>query len=158
MAIWTVLTKDRPGDTATMCAERTVFVREKFSWLGLIFAPLVLLRFQLWMAFAGFVAVTILFTVAEHVLRLPSGTSNAVTFGLHLLVALELSHLRLRKLLRIGYREAGVVVARDRDTAEYRFFSGHEPDRPHTGTVPRRPIAPSGPGAVIGAFPEPRLS
>ncbi|OYX06088.1 MAG: hypothetical protein B7Z15_16595 [Rhizobiales bacterium 32-66-8] len=158
MAIWSVLTKEQPGDTAAMRAERTAFVREKFSWAGLIFAPLVLLRFQLWMAFAVFVALTILATVAEHMLRLPGGTSTAVTLGLHLLVALELPSLRVRKLVRNGYREVGVVVARDRDSAEHRFFSGYEPDRPHSGIVPSRPVTPSGPGAVIGAFPEPRLS
>ena len=43
MASWTVLTRAVPGDTAEQAAGRTVFVREKFSWVTLFFAPIVLL-------------------------------------------------------------------------------------------------------------------
>ena len=65
MASWTVLTRTVAGDTAEQAAGRTVFVREKFSWVTLFFAPIVLLRFRLWLVFAAYVAVAVLVSLAE---------------------------------------------------------------------------------------------
>lgn len=156
MGIWTVLARENPGDTAEAAASRVVFVREKFSWVTLFFAPFVLLRFGLWLPFAAYVAVSVILGVAES-----SGVAGAVTsvvfFGFHLLLAFELPALRLRKLGRKGFNEVGVVIAPDREEAEYRFFSEWTGPRPASHIPPIRPLAPAarpmGQPGVIGAFP-----
>ncbi len=157
MASWTVLTKDVAGDTPLRAAERVVFVRERFSWLALFFAPLVLLRYRLWLALLGYVAASVLLAVAELRFGLPDPVSTVVEIGLHVLIALELPSLRIAKLRWRGFEEAGTLVARDQMEAELRFFAqgwpmaGHAPVTPH----PRAPRASGAAPYVIGSFPEP---
>jgi hypothetical protein len=71
------------------------------------------------------------------------------------LIAFEATALRRRKLLRKGLRDAGVVIAEDREIAERRFFAEWlkpaEPSRRASAT----PIAPLPPSPVLGLFPEP---
>lgn len=158
MATFTVLTRTAPGDTAAAAASRTQFVREKFSWATLLFAPLVLLRFRLWLAFAAYLAVAVLIGLAEYYGGLHDMAGNVVMAGFNLLLAFELPRLRQRKLERLGYQEAGVVVAVDREDAEHRFFSAWDdlfpPPRSASALPVIRPATP-GPvgGGVIGAFP-----
>lgn len=159
MASWTVLTHTVPGDTAEQAAGRAVFVREKFSWLTLFFAPLVLLRFRLWLVFAAYVAVAILLGLAQAWNGIAEPVGDAVMIGFHVLLALELPRLRQRKLERLGYEEAAVVVAVDRDEAEHRFFAEWNGLFPPSKAGAALPVirpsfpAPGGTSGVIGAFP-----
>ncbi|OYX67665.1 MAG: hypothetical protein B7Y95_22635 [Rhizobiales bacterium 32-66-11] len=163
MAIWTVLTKETAGDTALAAADRVVFVREKFSWTALFFAPFVLLGHRLWLAFGAYVLASLAIGVAEVLLRLPEDVSFVLGLGLHVLVAFQLADLRIWKLRRIGYLEAGTTVARDIDEAERRFFKHWTPPRPPQlqGPTIRPQPAHAAPGfgaPIIGSFPEPRAS
>ncbi|WP_051356587.1 DUF2628 domain-containing protein [Azorhizobium doebereinerae] len=162
MASWTVLTRDVAGDTPVRAAERVVFVRERFSWAALFFAPLVLLRYRLWLVFAAYVAVAVILAVAEHRFGLDDMVTGAVSLGFHVLVALELPALRIRKLRWRGYEEAGVVVARDEMEAEWRFFADWTPPTGASGHASAPPSAgrrtPARPGPVIGSLPEPYAS
>jgi len=158
MGIWTVLTREAPGDTIEAAAGRVEFVREKFSWATLFLAPLVLARFRLWLPLAAYVAVAVLLQLAEAFAGLSPAVTDVVMTGFHVLLAFELPALRLRKLARRGYAEAGVVTARNRDEAEIRFFAGWGGPRVPAALPPIRPagLAPAGlaggqPG-VIGAF------
>ncbi|QRG07811.1 DUF2628 domain-containing protein [Xanthobacter dioxanivorans] len=155
MGIWTVLTRDVPGDTTAAAAGRAVFVREKFSWMTLFFAPIVLLRFRLWLALAAYVAVAVILRLTQTYGGLADAVSSVVMVGFHLLLAFELPALRQRKLARLGYEEAAVLVARDRGEAEQRFFAGWSGPRVAAPLPQIRPA--TGPGVpqsgVIGAFP-----
>ncbi|MFS8036000.1 DUF2628 domain-containing protein [Xanthobacter sp. AM11] len=154
MGIWTVMTREHPGDTAAEAAGHAVFVREKFSWVTLLFAPLVLLRFRLWLVFAAYVAVAALLLAAVEYGGLPDVVPDIVMAGFHLLLAFELPGLRLRKLARLGYGEVGVVMAEGRAEAEHRFFSHWSGPRPAPSIPPFRTGMPMGaPSGVIGAFP-----
>lgn len=157
MGIWTVLTREVPGDTPAEAAARIELVREKFSWATLVFAPLVLLRFRLWWALAAYVAVALLLGAAVAFAGLAEEVQDIVMAGFHLLLAFELPGLRRRRLERRGYVEAGVVSAEDRESAEHRFFSHWSPPLKAAAIPPIRPAFSGGlPGAapgVIGAFP-----
>lgn len=156
MGIWTVLAREVPGDTAEAAAGRIRFVREKFSWATLFFAPVVLLRFRLWLAFAAYVAVAVILGLAESLGGVAGAVTGVVMFGFHLLLAFELPALRLRKLARKGFSEAAVIVAPDREEAEYRFFADWSGPRPAPHLPPIRPSGsprPGAPSGVIGAFP-----
>ncbi|MFG1461402.1 DUF2628 domain-containing protein [Xanthobacter sp. DSM 24535] len=163
MAIWTVLTKEKAGDTVLAAADRVVFVREKFSWTALLFAPFVLLGHRLWLGFGAYVAASVLIALAETLLHLPNNVGVVLGLGLNLLVALQLADMRIWKLRRTGYLEAGSVVARDIDEAERRFFKYWTPPRPPVlqGPLIRTQPATAAPGygaPIIGSFPEPRAS
>lgn len=161
MGIWTVLSRTEPGDTAEAVAGRTVFVREKFSWATLFFAPFVLARFRLWLPLAAYVAVVVALQLTAHFAGLAQAVTDVVMAGFHLLLAFELPALRQRKLARQGYEEAGVVIAPNRDEAEQRFFADWVAARPAPlarADLPAiHPMAPpafaGGQAGVIGAFP-----
>lgn len=157
MATYTVLTRTAPADTAEQAAARTVFVREKFSWATLFFAPLVLLRFRLWLVFAAYVAVALLIGFAQYSGGLSDAVGSVAMAGFNLILAFELPRLRQRKLERLGYEEAAVVVAVDREDAEHRFFSAWNDlfpaPRGAAGLPVIRPAAAGGTHGVIGAFP-----
>ncbi len=160
MASWTVLTRDVAGDSPLRAAERVEFVREKFSWIALFFAPLVLLRYRLWLVFAAYVVVMVLLAVAELRFGLEDVVASVVTIGFHALIALELPALRIRKLRWRGYEEAGAVIARDLLEAELRFFAEWQPQvalaRPRAPSAgPRAATPASATRQVIGSFPEP---
>lgn len=159
MATFTVFTRARPQDLRAAAEGRVVFVREGFSWLTLLFAPLVLLAHRLWLALAAYLAVLGLMALAT-ALGAPEASTQVVMLGFNLLLAFELSNLRARKLRRLGYEDEGVVIAPHRDLAEQRFFAAWSPRRPAPPAALRpsrasgAPVLPGGGAApVIGAFP-----
>lgn len=161
MATFTVFSRTHPGDTPVAAEGRVVFVREAFSWLALLFAPLVLAWHRLWLVLAAYVAVSVLLGLAVSFAGAPQAVVQVVMAGFNLLIAFELPALRARKLARLGYEEEGVVIAPKRDVAEQRFFSAWTPRRPAPPeALAPRPVhgAPVGAAglagpSVIGAFP-----
>ena len=161
MAIWNVLTKDRADETEMARAERVVFVRERPFVLVFLFTLFALLRFRLWLATLAYLIISGgLTALGDHLGILPAA-QVAAHLGVNLLFALELSAMRVWKLRRQGYLEAGVVAAPNREEAERRFFALEERALPPARPAPARPAAPTGqraPMGVIGSFPEPRAS
>ena len=102
--------------------------------------------------------LAVLLQLAEAFAGLSPAVTDVVMIGFHVLLAFELPALRLRKLARKGYSEAGVVTGRDRDEAEIRFFSGWSGPRVAAALPPIRPTGPVATGfaggqpGVIGAF------
>jgi hypothetical protein len=151
-------------------ADAVIFLREKFSWPALFFAPLWLLRHRLWLGFIGWLAAVMLIAGVAYILDL-APVAGAIALGLPtLIVAFEGTELRRRKLLREGYRDAGVAIGEDIEDAERRFFqewpARAEARRVDTQPAPRAsarpPAAPmtksaplSDARSVIGLFPEP---
>ncbi len=141
-------------------AARVVFLREKFRWLALFFAPLWLLWHRLWLAFFLWLAAEVALSLVIYALGMSPRAAAPVLWLSTLLIAFEGTELLRRKLLRRGYRESAVIVAGDLEEAEERFFAAW-PE-----TAPRRPLAaaraaaaaalPASPNPVTGLFPEPR--
>jgi hypothetical protein len=78
-----------------------------------------------------------------------------------LLVAMDATELRRRKLLRRGLRDAGVVIAEDAEIAERRFFAAWAKEAPAAPPAPRMPpmppaprVPPVKPTPIVGLFPE----
>ncbi|MEW6254711.1 MAG: DUF2628 domain-containing protein [Pseudomonadota bacterium] len=165
MAVWNVLTKDRADETEVARAERVVFVNERPFVLAFLFTLFALVRFRLWLALVAYLIVSAALTAVCDWLKVIPVVQVVAHLGFNLLVTLELSALRIWKLRRIGYREAGVVAAPSREEAERRFFAQESSrlDTTAARPVPARPAAPStgaarAPMGVIGSFPEPRIS
>jgi hypothetical protein len=131
-------------------AERFRFVRDGFSWGAFIFGPLWMLRHKLWLAFVVYMLIAGAGTFAAMRLGLAEGAVTLASILLALLVGFEGATLRRRKLLRKRWHDLGIVVARNREGAERRFFDQW---------TMRAPVA-SAPVSVAAAAPaaEPQAS
>jgi len=147
-------------------AERVVFLREKFSLWAFLFTPFWLLRYRLWFAFLIWLVAFAAITFAGRALGFGPYASIAASIFPSVFFGLEAINLRNRKLLRKGYRDAGIVIAEDLDTAERRFFqtwetafsarseSSHKPES-NTTYPDTKHAAASAEQNVIGMFPAP---
>ena len=144
-------------------ADRVLFLREKFRWLALFFAPLWLLWHRLWLGFIGWLVAVSAIAIVAYVLGLTPEVAAPLLWLPTLVVAFEGTELLRRKLLRGGYRETGVRIGRDLEDAERRYFAewSARPETPAKPPAERRlapppmgvPLPASNP--VIGLFPEP---
>jgi len=160
MAVWTVFEPDEASDglSAAQWADKVVFVRERLSWSSLLFAPLVLLRYRLWLGFVLYCVIQGLMALA--VMHFELGSRVWPLFLLaNLIVALELPGLRRRKLAFAGFEETAAVVAGTLEAAEQRYFDAR------LAGATRQPMASwseplatparaSTAGPILGLFPE----
>jgi hypothetical protein len=137
-------------------AERVVFLREKFSWSALVFGPLWLLWHRLWLGLVFWFAAVALIGAAGAALHLGSSVQALILAVPSLILALEATLLRQQKLTANGFREAGVVVAEDIETAERRFFDGWLAREKGKSQSPSSlpPLSQPSPSPVIGFFPD----
>jgi len=154
----------RLGETAS-APERFVFVRDGFHFWAFALAPVWLLWRRLWLAFAIYLAVSILLGIG--LLLIGAGSTVQFLAGtlIALLIGFEAATFRRAKLTRRGWKMLGFVVGEDTEAAEQRFFAEwanrarEAPPAPPAApepryTVPLRRGTPS-PSDVIGLFPEP---
>jgi hypothetical protein len=149
------------GGKNSETAEKIVFLREKFSWPALFFAPLWLLWHTLWLGFVLWLVAELVIAALTEVFGLHPAAAALALYLPNLIIAFETTELRRRKLIRKGYADAGVVVAENLEDAERRFFEewvegAETPARPQPRPVSSAPVAvPSQGNRVIGLFPEP---
>ncbi len=142
-----------PVDGGRPAPERFVFVRDGFHvWAAL--AGLVWLAFnRLWIALFGYLVLLIAVGVGLAVLRVGSDTRATVLFVIALLMGLEAASLQRWTLSRGKWRQLDVVVGRNRDEAERRFF-----DRWVDGEMGSSGMPTVDRGAPPPVRPSPRMS
>ena len=122
MSIYTVYEPPLKAHESAPNPERFVFVRDGFSFWAFLLAPWWMLRHRMWLALTGYVILAIALSVA---LRF-AGASTTVTLIagalFSLLVGFEAATLRRFKLSRRGWKNVGIVVGDDLESAERRFF------------------------------------
>ena len=162
MAIYTVHQPPLKKYESAPNPERFVFVRDGFSFWALIFGPLWMLRHRMWLVLIGYVVVVVAMHFALRFVGASGSTTTVAGVLLALLIGIEAGTLRRFTLGRRGFRNLGVVVADDRETAERRFFDswvrGETIPPPAHAIEPsaltaRRPAPPSSP-EVVGLFPQ----
>jgi hypothetical protein len=136
-------------------AERVVLLRERFSVFAFVFTPFWLLRHRLWLGFLIWLVVFIAISIAGNLLGFGPFAALAAMYFPSFVFGLEGVNLRARKLLRSGYRDAGVVIAEDLETAERRFFETWKNAPAETPVNSDYPYAPN---AAPPAFPETKLA
>lgn len=137
-------------------AERVVFLREKFSAWAFVFTPFWLLRYRLWLAFLVWLVAFALIHIVGRALGFGPYAALAASFFPSLIFGFEAVNLRARKLLRKGYRDAGVVIAEDLDTAEQRFFETWKGTP--ASDAPTKSDYPYAPNAAPPAYPYTKLA
>ena len=161
MAVYTVHQPRLRKGEASVDPERLVFVRDGFHFWAFLLAPLWLLWHRLWLAFVLWI---VLLGVAEIGLRYAGvrGFAHVAVLALiGLLIGLEASSLRRWTLALHGWKNIGIIVGDNLESAERRFISqwietGGAP-AVSPASAPRLPLrmpAEKTPD-VIGLFPEP---
>jgi hypothetical protein len=160
MSIYTVHVP--PAETSAPNPERFIFVRDGFSFWAFVLAPLWMLWHRLWLGFIGYLAFAVLLQIGLHLI----GASAVVTFTagalLALLVGFEAATLRRLTLTRRRWRNIGIVVGDDVESAERRFFDAWLRGEPRRSASTIAPVASGAVAAgaaraseIIGLFPEP---
>jgi hypothetical protein len=162
---------DGAGIAAT---DRFAFVRDGFHFWAAVFGPLWLVWHGLWLALIGWIAVAVAIDVGIARLASPSAISVA-NLLVALLMGFEASSIRRWTLSRRNWRQLDIVVARNWETAERRFFDRWAAkqrvvndqtavDRgapPPTRDIPGQAFSRPPPlprNEIIGLFPEPGAS
>ena len=159
MAVYTV---HEPPPKRRRSAQRRgpdhfVFVRDGFYFWAFLFGPLWMIRRRLWLVLLIYIIVTVALQVGLHALGVSDGVKFLVGLLVALLVGIEAATLRRWTYWRRGWRNPGVVVGPDIETAERRFFDSwvsHGAPRVSAALPPGMPIPEPVP-QVLGLFPEP---
>jgi hypothetical protein len=166
MSIYTVYEPPLKAHKSAPDPGRFVFVRDGFSFWALLLAPLWMLRYRLWLAFAGYIIVAIALQVGLRLIGAPTAVTITVTALLSLLVGFEAATLRRFTLSRRGWKNVGIVVGDDLESAERRFFDAWVnkswADKSSVNAEPRTSSPAMGvsmsrqpSSEVIGLFPQP---
>ena len=158
MRLWTVHEPRNPA-SAVERADNTIFIKDGFSWPGLILPLPWLLIQRLWLGTLIFLLMAVAAGAVGRFMTEGYGAMLALLANLY--VALEGNDLRRRKLAKRGYVQSGTVLAKSRDEAEAIFFAERGvPDiADKTRAAPRtRPMPPEKGGPVLGLFPQPENS
>ncbi len=152
MAAFVVL--EPPTRSASAASERAVLVRDGFSLLAFLVAPLWLLWHRLWVEtllyFAVALALAALGKLAGHEMA-----GSLLSLLVSIYFGLEGAALRIAALRRRGWREWGVVEANSVRDAEMRYLGEvgsaiGEVAAPLAETPPRAPARPGPTGPALG--------
>jgi hypothetical protein len=166
MSIYTVYEPPLKVHEAAPNPERFVFVRDGFSFWAFLLAPWWMLRHRLWLALTGYVIVLVALLVALRFVGASATVTIAVAALLSLLVGFEAATLRRFTLSRRGWKNVGIVVGDDLESAERRFFDAWVnkswADQSSADGAPRASSPAMGvamarrpSSEVIGLFPQP---
>jgi len=122
MSIYTVYEPPLKAHESAPNPERFVFVRDGFSFWAFLLAPWWMLRHRMWLALIGYVIVVVALQVALRFLGASTTVTITVAVLLSLLVGFEAATLRRFTLSRRGWKNVGIVVGDDLESAERRFF------------------------------------
>jgi hypothetical protein len=154
MRLWTVFEPRNPASAGER-ADKTIFVKDGFSWLGLLFPLPWLLIQRLWLGTLIYILIAVAAGLAGLYLPLTESSGLLLSLLANVWVALEGNDLRRRKLLKQGFVQAGSVLAKKRIEAEEIFFTERgAPEVPVPTPRPRAAPAPAGDDAH-GFFPRP---
>jgi len=146
-------------DGAVPDPARFVFVRDGFTFWAFLLGPVWMLWHRLWLVLAGYLIVATALVVVLRSLGVSASVMVVAGILLALLVGFEAATLRRFALARRRFRNVGIVVGDDLETAERRFFDlwVRQETRPAVlAPAAARAAHPAAPATeVIGLFPEP---
>jgi hypothetical protein len=160
MAVYTIHQPPlRKGETSPD-PDRFVLVRDGFYFWAFVFGPIWMIWRRLWLTLVLYIVAITGLEIGLRVLGVGAPMRMLVMLAVALLVGLEAATLQRWTLGRRGWKNVGVVVGDDVESAERRFFAtwidGAQPaaqsDAGKPPAAPRMQI--SGGSDVLGLFPE----
>jgi Protein of unknown function (DUF2628) len=173
MSIYTVHAPPAKSGQSAPDPERFVFVRDGFSFWAFLLGPLWMLWHGLWLALAGYLVLAAALQFVLGAAGAQSGLAFAAGAFLALLVGFEAATLRRLPLARRRWKNVGIVVGDDLESAERRFFDAWVHGEQRAPAPPKSSLAKSVPPAgappasnvtgtagpqIIGLFPQPGAS
>lgn len=163
MSVYTVHEPPQRDAGAAAEPDRFVLVRDGFHVWAMVFGPLWLLWRGLWLALLFYVIAWIGVQGGFWFLKAGAGAQTAIGFAFALLLGMEASTLWRWTLNRNGWKNVGVVVGDDLESAERRFFQSWREGSAVAAAAAAKPAVPAGYAVkkpdsasdVIGLFPEP---
>src|ERR1700730_15446071 len=122
MSVYTVHIPPSTRRGSASGPERFVFVRDGFSFWAFLLAPLWMLWHRLWLVFVGYIVLAILLQIGLPMIGASAAGMFTAGALLALLVGFEAATLRRLTLARRHWKNIGIVVGDDAETAERRFF------------------------------------
>ncbi len=155
MQSYTVYEPPEPPEDRVKRAERMVFVRDGFSWMATLFAPLWMLVHRMWLALSLYIVLMIGLNAAFIAAGVSSQWQTVAIVAVHLAIGFEAGSLCRWKLERRRWRMMGAVVGPSRIECERRFFQAwlgeeyREDGSVRIGPPPRQATADA-PGPIAG--------
>jgi hypothetical protein len=116
MKVYTAL---RPSHASP---DKTLFIKEGFSWPGFLF-PVIWLAFKrLWLAFALYILAIVVLITAANSADMSAGSVIVLGLALNFFVGFEANNLYRRALVRRGFTEEGPFLGEDVEEAELKYF------------------------------------
>jgi len=166
MTVYTVHEPRPRRNEDTTAPDRFVFVRDGFYFWAFLLGPLWLLWRRLWLVLLLYLVVTAAIQAGLWALGMSGTVKFIVGFLVALLVGFEAASLWRWTYARRRWKNLGLVVGSDRETAERRFFDTWIGESPvgKAGMAASPPMPPlpepyrvaSTAPDVIGLFPEPQ--
>ncbi len=159
MAVFAVFESSVRKTSPRDSVDEFIFLRDRFSLAAFVFGPLWMIWRRLWLVLIIYLVAlgTVEFGLRRFGISLP--TQLGVHLLISLLLGLEAANLRRWILIRRGWRDRGIVVADDLESAEHRFFdaklaakSAAKATAPQTTSY--SPVTGGG-RDILGLFPEP---
>lgn len=149
-----------PGTPAGL--DRSVFVKDRFHWLALLFPAIWLIVHRAWLGLLAYVIASVGLLVVESLAGLPDQTIVLSQFLLNLALAVFAPDVRSWTLARRGWRLVDVVAAADDEDAARRFYdrwltnaaSAPTPASTTASAGLRRGVGGASAQPVVGLFPE----
>lgn len=148
-----------PGSSEGL--DRSVFVKDRFHWLALVFPVLWLIYHRAWLPLLAYVIAAVGVLFAESLAGLPDQTVLLSQLLINAALVVFAPDVRSRTLTRRGWRLVDVVAAADEDEAARRFYArwlqaagpARAPGAAAAALPPRAPVSGMAP-PVVGLFPE----
>jgi hypothetical protein len=155
MRTYTVHEHPDPAADRIDRAEELVFVKDGFSWVAALFAPLWLLVHRLWWPLLGYVVVSGALQFVQLTAAVDPRWLALAGFALNVLIGFEADTLRRWALERRGWHTVGTVSGKTAAECERRFFDAWLPTQPIlAASAQSRPPPSSGwwrAGSLLGA-------
>jgi hypothetical protein len=155
MRTYTVHEHPDPAADRIDRAEELVFVKDGFSWVAALFAPLWLLVHRLWWPLLGYVVVSGALQLVQLTAAVDPRWLALAGFALNVLIGFEADTLRRWALERRGWHTVGTVSGKTAAECERRFFDAWLPTQPIlAASAQSRPPPSSGwwrAGSLLGA-------
>lgn len=130
MQTYTVYEPPNPPADRVDRAESLVFVKDGFSWLAALFAPLWMLAHRLWWPLLGYIVANIALQAVQWLTGVSPDLWVLTGLALNLLVGFEAGTLRAWTLERRQWRNLGAVSGRSLEECERRFLDAWLPSQP----------------------------
>ncbi len=114
------------GLSPAQAAEKAELVRQGFNWRAFLATPLWALRRGYWLAFALWLAWTVMVAVIASFAHLEAGAATALYALGALAFGLEADRFRQARLSRSGYLLHGLTVGESLEEAESLYFQRHQ--------------------------------